>query len=54
VHQVTELGLFFAQPLELFEVGMDRWVRQPLSDRVIPGPNGFELFEHQAAASFSS
>src|SRR5207244_10162814 len=54
LHQVLELGLLLAQPLELLEVSVDGGIGQPFGDRVVPSPNGFELFEHQAAASFSS
>src|SRR5207253_2529247 len=54
LHKVLELGLLLAQPLELLEVSVDRGIGQPFGDRLVPSPNGFELFEHQAAASFSS
>src|SRR5437868_9670575 len=54
LHKVLELGLLLAQPLELLEVSVDHGIGQPFGDRVVPSPNGFELFEHQAAASFSS
>src|SRR5207248_1070861 len=52
--QVAKLRLLLAQALELLEVGVDSWVAQPLGDRVVSSPNGLELFEYQAAASFSS
>src|SRR2546426_10721971 len=54
LHQVLELGLLLAQPLELLEVSMNRGIGQPFGGRVVSSPNGLELFEHYAAASFSS
>jgi hypothetical protein len=54
LHQVAKLRLFLAQPLELLEVGVNGGIGQTFGDRVVPSPNRFELFEHQAAASFSS
>ena len=54
LHQVPQLRLLLAQALEFLEVSVNLGVRQPLGDRLVARPNGFKLFEHQAAASFSS